>query len=124
MRVGFFSSARGVIKTALRAHLTGVDTGGSLEKERGLVRLLAAVVMVVCVLSVGAANAAAGDAPYLEKIASVLRQRSPGTEGNVWWLRDGNELPTPTASSPGWLLQTLNCWGQNPCSKPPNFGTG
>jgi phosphatidylserine/phosphatidylglycerophosphate/cardiolipin synthase-like enzyme len=86
------------------------------------VRLLAAVVVVVCVLSVGAANAAAADAPYLEHIASVLRQRSPGTEGNVWWLSDGNELPTPTASSPGWLLQTLNCWGQNPCSKPPPGG--
>ena len=28
-------------------------------------------------------------------------------------MTQGNELPS------GWLLQTLNCWGQSQCSEPP-----
>lgn len=91
---------------------------GGRRRFAGLLAI-AAVVVMVCVVSVGATSAAPLTAPpYLNEIATVLRQRSPGTEGKIWWLRHGNVLPEPTASSPGWLLQTVNCWGKSSCSSP------
>lgn len=69
-----------------------------------------------------AAPKSAGRAAYVNAIRDTLRSRSPGTEGKVWWLREGNELPNPSKGDPGWLLQTPNCWGQQTCSQPPPGG--
>lgn len=60
--------------------------------------------------------------PYLDAIAHDLNNRLPGTQNETWWFTRGNELRTPEKSrfTPGWLLQTPNCWGQPRCS--PNMG--
>jgi phosphatidylserine/phosphatidylglycerophosphate/cardiolipin synthase-like enzyme len=90
------------------------------NKRRTVRRTLAVVALLVGVLSIGAASA---QADYLGHIRDVLRKRSPGTEGEVWWLRHGNVLPGPSAGVPqGWLLQTPNCWGQTECTQPPPGG--
>jgi phosphatidylserine/phosphatidylglycerophosphate/cardiolipin synthase-like enzyme len=60
--------------------------------------------------------ASAASTPYLNRVAATLRQRSPGTEGKLWWISRGNTLPT------GWLLQTPDCWGQLACLEPPPGG--
>jgi phosphatidylserine/phosphatidylglycerophosphate/cardiolipin synthase-like enzyme len=79
-------------------------------------------VAAVWALSVGTASADPAT-PYLDQIASVLNQRSHGTQGKVWWLSKGNVIPEATATSPGWLLQTVDCWGKSDCgSQPPPGG--
>src|SRR5262245_48994307 len=95
---------------------------GHATERRTFGRTLAVVAVVVCALSVEAARAQAPPPPHLEYIRDVLRARSPGTETNVWWLRRGNVLPEPPAFKVSWLLQTVNCWGQLECSKPPPGG--
>jgi phosphatidylserine/phosphatidylglycerophosphate/cardiolipin synthase-like enzyme len=94
-----------------------------INHRRRFARLLtlAAVVVVGWTLPVGATSADPAT-PYLDQIARVLNQRSPGTQGKVWWLSKGNELPQPSAGSPGWLLQTVDCWGKSACGKPPPGG--
>src|SRR3979411_2457060 len=82
----------------------------------------ALVVVMVWALPVGTASADPAT-PYLDDIARVLNQRSPGTQGKVWWLSKGNVIPAPSAPSPGWLLQTVDCWGKPACgSQPPPGG--
>ncbi len=80
-----------------------------------------AVIVVVGALPVGVASADP-PTPYLDEIARVLHHRSPGTQGKVWWLSKGNDLPQPGAASPGWLLQSVDCWGKSTCHKPPPGG--
>ena len=82
---------------------------------------LAAVLIGAYALPVAAAQADP-PTPYLDQIVAELKDRSPGTEGKVWWLSKGNELPQPTASSPGWLLQSVDCWGKPSCGQPPPGG--
>jgi phosphatidylserine/phosphatidylglycerophosphate/cardiolipin synthase-like enzyme len=54
--------------------------------------------------------------PYLDYIERTLMIDTPRTESRIWWTSFENILP------PGWLLQTLNCWGQVQCSQPPPGG--
>jgi phosphatidylserine/phosphatidylglycerophosphate/cardiolipin synthase-like enzyme len=115
----------GVIKAEQMSSRDGVVSvrehrASPCSRRRRFARIVAlAGAVVVVALSVGATSA---QAAYLEQIASTLRQRSPGTEGNVWWLRDGNTLLAPSGDQPGWLRQTVDCWGSSSCSKPPPGG--
>jgi phosphatidylserine/phosphatidylglycerophosphate/cardiolipin synthase-like enzyme len=52
-------------------------------------------------------------APHIDAIASVLRERNPGTEGTVWGISTGNALPAD------WLLQTPDCWALPNCGPGP-----
>jgi phosphatidylserine/phosphatidylglycerophosphate/cardiolipin synthase-like enzyme len=97
-----------------------MSCGNSRRPRCRVVLGLVAALVAVWTLPVGAAVAAT---PHLAAVARVLRERSPGTEGKVWWLRHGNVLPSPSATSPGWLLQSVDCWGKPSCgSEPPPGG--
>lgn len=93
------------------------QAGRRLRRAR---RRAAGAACVLCgvAAAVAAAPAAAApaDTPYLDAVATSLRQRNAGTENKVWWLSSGNRLPR------GWLLQTPDCWGQLNCARPPRGG--
>jgi phosphatidylserine/phosphatidylglycerophosphate/cardiolipin synthase-like enzyme len=51
--------------------------------------------------------------PHIAAVAKVLRDRNPGTEGEVWGISQKNTLPSD------WLLQTPDCWGMSSCGPGP-----
>ncbi|MFD7614209.1 phospholipase [Streptomyces sp. NPDC059828] len=57
------------------------------------------------------------DTPHLDAIEQVLREVSPGLEGQVWERTAGNRLDAPADDPSGWLLQTPGCWGDAACAE-------
>ncbi|MCS0636687.1 phospholipase [Streptomyces sp. LP05-1] len=58
-------------------------------------------------------------APHLDAVESVLRDVSPGLEGQVWERTGGNALDTGGGGASDWLLQTPGCWGDAGCADRP-----
>jgi hypothetical protein len=67
-----------------------------------------------------AAPAALSATPYLDQIEQAVRQVSPGLEHQVWERSHGNRLDD---SAGDWLLQTPQCWGDDPCPLADRPGT-
>ncbi|MFJ5553294.1 phospholipase [Streptomyces sp. NPDC093225] len=68
----------------------------------------------------GAADAATGSAtPHLDAVEQVLRQVSPGLEGQIWERTAGNRLDSSAPDGADWLLQTPGCWGDASCTDRP-----
>ncbi|MFD7627354.1 phospholipase D-like domain-containing protein [Streptomyces sp. NPDC059851] len=80
----------------------------------------AAVLALFPAVPAVAAPAADGTpAPHLDAVEQMLRQVSPGLEGQVWERTRGNTLDASTAGGADWLLQTPGCWGDNTCATRP-----
>jgi hypothetical protein len=67
-----------------------------------------------------AAPPALSATPYLDQIEQAVRQVSPGLEHQVWERSHGNRLDD---SAGDWLLQTPQCWGNDPCPLADRPGT-
>jgi phosphatidylserine/phosphatidylglycerophosphate/cardiolipin synthase-like enzyme len=95
----------------------GRSARGAFAPRRCLAPLVAVVAAMFAFPLAGQATAddePGGSTPsHLTSIAKTLRDRSPGTEGKVWWMTDGNQFPSD------WLLQTPDCWGKSDCGQPP-----
>ncbi|MDX3764028.1 phospholipase D-like domain-containing protein [Streptomyces sp. AK02-04a] len=56
------------------------------------------------------AHAAESATPHLDTVEGVLREVSPGLEGDIWERTSGNRLDPAS-----WLLQTPGCWEDAGC---------
>ncbi|MFI8100799.1 phospholipase [Streptomyces sp. NPDC086023] len=93
-----------------------------LRRTNPAARTAVTALSLATVLALPAHPAAADSGtptPYLDGIEQVLRQVSPGLEGQVWERTAGNRLDSTAPEGADWLLQTPGCWGDATCADRP-----
>ncbi|MGW0885583.1 phospholipase D-like domain-containing protein [Streptomyces sp. NPDC002671] len=101
---------------ALRLH----RTTSRLARASVSALTLAAALALPAPAATAADPGSAGSAtPHLDAVEQVLRQVSPGLEGQIWERTAGNRLDSTAPDGADWLLQTPGCWGDASCADRP-----
>ncbi|WP_260867638.1 phospholipase D-like domain-containing protein [Streptomyces sp. SAJ15] len=90
-----------------------------LSRMHRLLGTAAVSALAVALLPATPATADSPTTPHLDAVERVLREVSPGLEGQVWERTGGNTLDATADDPADWLLQTPGCWGDPRCAERP-----